>query len=43
MPLTYLKYVILVVMVFLRPVLVVNEAGMGDPVFCQYLCPQGVL
>ena len=42
-PLTYLKYVILVVMVFLLPVLVVNEAGMGDPFFCKYLCPQGVL
>ena len=42
-PLTYLKYVILVVMVFLLPVLVVNEAGMGDPFFCNYLCPQGVL
>ena len=40
-PLTYLKYVILVVMVFLLPVLVVNEAGMGDPFFCKYLCPQG--
>ena len=34
-PLTYLKYVILVVMVFLLPVLVVNEAGMGDPFFCK--------
>ena len=21
----------------------VNEAGMGDPFFCKYLCPQGVL
>ena len=42
-PLTYLKYVILVVMVFLLPVLVVNETGMGDPFFCKYLCPQGVL
>ena len=30
-------------MVFLLPVLVVNEAGMGDPFFCKYLCPQGVL
>lgn len=42
-PLTYLKYVILVVMVFLLPALAVNEAGMGDPFFCKYLCPQGVL
>jgi len=22
---------------------VVNEMGMGDPFFCKYLCPQGVL
>ena len=42
-PLTYLKYAILIVMVFLLPVLVVNEAGLGDPFFCKYLCPQGVL
>lgn len=42
-PLTYLKYIILVVMVFLLPLLVVNELGLGDPYFCKYLCPQGVL
>ena len=42
-PLTYLKYVILVVMVVLLPILVVNDLGMGDPFFCKYLCPQGVL
>lgn len=42
-PLTYLKYIILVVMVFLLPLLLVNEIGLGDPYFCKYLCPQGVL
>lgn len=42
-PLTYLKYVILLGMVFLLPVLLTNEIGMGDPYFCKYLCPQGVL
>lgn len=42
-PLRYLKYVILVVMVGLLPVLVTNVVGMGDPFFCKYLCPQGVL
>lgn len=42
-PLTYLKYVILVLMVFLLPVLVVNEIGLGEPFFCKYLCPQGVM
>ena len=42
-PLTYLKYVVLLVMVMLLPVLVTNQLGMGDPFFCKYLCPQGVL
>lgn len=42
-PLTYLKYAVLLVMVVLLPALAVNEAGMGDPFFCKYLCPQGVL
>ena len=40
-PLTYLKYVILLVMVVLLPAFAVNEVGMGDPFFCKYLCPQG--
>ena len=31
------------VTVFLLPLLVVNELGLGDPYFCKYLCPQGVL
>ena len=30
-------------MVVLLPVLVTNQLGMGDPFFCKYLCPQGVL
>lgn len=42
-PLTYLKYVILVVLVFLLPAFLTNEVGIGDPWFCKYLCPQGVL
>lgn len=42
-PLTYLKYVVLLVMVVLLPVLMTNQLGMGDPFFCKYLCPQGVL
>ena len=42
-PLTYLKYVILLVMVVLLPAFSVNDVGMGDPFFCKYLCPQGVL
>lgn len=42
-PLTYLKYVILLVMVVLLPAFAVNDVGMGDPFFCKYLCPQGAL
>ncbi len=42
-PLRYLKYVILLVMVFLLPAIIVNEVGMGSPFFCKYICPQGVL
>ena len=42
-PLRYLKYAILLVMVFLLPAFLVNDVGMGDPFFCKYICPQGVL
>ena len=42
-PLRYLKYAVLLVMVVALPLLAVNELGMGDPFFCKYLCPQGVL
>ncbi len=41
--LTYLKYVILVVFVFVLPITIVNEVGMGNPFFCKYLCPAGIL
>ena len=41
--LTYLKYVILVLFVVVLPMTVVNEVGMGDPFFCKYLCPAGIL
>ena len=30
-------------MVVLLPAFLVNDVGMGDPFFCKYLCPQGVL
>lgn len=42
-PLTYIKYLVLLLMVCLLPMLVVNSVGMGAPYFCKYLCPQGVL
>ena len=31
------------VFVILLPMLVTNSIGMGDPFFCKYICPQGVL
>lgn len=41
--LTYLKYVILVVFVVMLPITIVNELGSGNPFFCKYLCPAGIL
>ena len=42
-PLTYIKYAVLLFAVGLLPMLITNDVGMGDPFFCKYLCPQGVL
>ena len=42
-PLTFIKYAVLLFMVVLMPMLITNDVGMGDPFFCKYLCPQGVL
>ena len=42
-PLTCIKYAVLLFMVVLMPMLITNDVGMGDPFFCKYLCPQGVL
>ncbi len=39
----YVKYAILVIFVLLWPVLIVNIVGMGDPAFCQFICPSGTL
>lgn len=41
--LTYLKYVVLVVFVTILPLTVLNEIGMGDPWFCKWICPAGIL
>lgn len=41
--LTYLKYVILAAFVIVAPLTIVNEVGLGDPFFCKYLCPAGIL
>mgnify|MGYP002917491927 CR=1 FL=1 len=42
-PLRYIKYAVLLIMVVLLPAVIVNTSGMGDPFFCKYICPQGVL
>ncbi|MCR4647861.1 MAG: 4Fe-4S binding protein [Lachnospiraceae bacterium] len=41
--LKYLKYVILIVFVIVLPMTVVNIVGMGQPWFCEYICPSGTL
>lgn len=41
--LTKVKYIILLVFVLILPITVVNEIGMGDPFFCKYICPAGIL
>lgn len=41
--LTYLKYVILLMFVIVLPMTIVNEVGLGDPFFCKYICPAGIL
>jgi len=37
------RYSILIIMVFLIPIFVTDKFGMGDPVFCKYICPSGTL
>lgn len=41
--LIYLKYVVLAVMVIFLPMAIRNNAGMGAPWFCEYICPSGTL
>lgn len=41
--LIYLKYIILLVAVIILPVFITNSLGMGNPYFCKYICPAGVL
>lgn len=42
-PLRLLKYAVLLFSVVLLPALLVNDVGFGEPIFCKYICPQGVL
>lgn len=37
------KYFILAVFVVLLPIVATNYMGMGQPAFCQYICPSGTL
>ncbi|MDD7362635.1 MAG: 4Fe-4S binding protein [Peptoniphilus sp.] len=41
--LSYLKYPVLVVAVWLLGVCIVDDVGMSEPYFCKYICPQGIL
>ena len=38
-----LKYIILLLFVFILPLTVTNIVGMGEPWFCKYICPSGTL
>ena len=41
--LRYLRYVVLVVMVLLLPAVFVGASGVGQPWFCEWICPSGTL
>ena len=41
--LRYLKYAVLLILVFALPLFWRNELGIGEPFFCKYLCPVGTL
>ena len=41
--LRYLKYAVLLILVFLLPFVWRSELGVGEPFFCKYLCPVGTL
>lgn len=41
--LRYIKYGVLAISVVALPILIANNAGIGSPYFCKYICPQGIL
>ncbi|MDO4487737.1 MAG: 4Fe-4S binding protein [Eubacteriales bacterium] len=41
--LIYLKYIVLVLFVFVLPSVVTDSTGTGSPWFCEYICPSGML
>ncbi len=42
-PLRYVKFLLLVVLVFLLPVLITGPSGYGEVWFCRLVCPAGTL
>ena len=42
-PFTYIKFLLLIVFVFLLPALLNDSYGIGSPTFCKYICPAGTL
>lgn len=41
--LVFIKYIILILFVIILPLFVVDIIGQGDPWFCKYLCPSGMV
>jgi len=41
--LRYLRFVILALLVIILPIGIRNQAGVGQPWFCEYICPSGTL
>ncbi len=41
--LKYFRFVILMFFVIILPMTVVNQIGIGQPWFCEYICPSGTL
>ena len=41
--LRFVKYGVLLILVFLLPLLAVDQFGAGSPWFCKYVCPAGTL
>ncbi|MDD7761119.1 MAG: 4Fe-4S binding protein [Firmicutes bacterium] len=42
-PLRYIKYIIMIVVVWLLCVIAAQKTGLSLPYFCKYICPQGIL
>lgn len=42
-PLRWLKYIVLVAVVWLLCAFAADKTGLAPPYFCKYLCPQGIL